>query len=285
LKYLFLIIFIPSLLFGTTYYVDATTGDDSDTGLTEALAWQTLEKVNGVSFNAGDSVLFKRGESWADTLEIPSSGSSGNQIVFSAYGAGDLPVITGGGSRGYCIIGTAKNYITISYLKLKLATLAGLLSDGCNEWLIEYCTVDSIGNGNDYGIFLHADSYASADGDHTVDNCTITNTFGDGIFCQRIRNLTITNNIITASYAGGGGDGGDNIQFLDCTDAVLRDNNLSQEGSDTVKGNMTLESPSSVAVADFLIEKNEMAFGQFGLVRYKRLVRIQKAIRYITTSW
>jgi type II secretory pathway pseudopilin PulG len=264
-KLLLLLLLLPTWLFSATYYVDATSGDDDSTGLATDKAWQTLEKVNSSSFSAGDNIYFKRGETWSDTLEIPSSGSSGNNITFGAYGTGILPVITGGGSRGYCILGTAKNFITIENLKLTTATLAGLLSDGCNGWTIESVTVDSCGDGDDYGIFLHSDDYTSEDGDHTINNCTITNTFGDGIFCQRVRNLTITNNTITASYAVDAKTGGDNIQFLDCTDAVLRGNSLSQEGSDTVKGNMTLESPSTVAVADFLIEKNELAYGQFGL--------------------
>ena len=77
------------------YYVDKTTGNDSDTGLTEELAWETINKVNISSFNAGDSILFKKGEEWGEQLTFPSSGSDGNPIIIGAYGSGDNPKIFG----------------------------------------------------------------------------------------------------------------------------------------------------------------------------------------------
>lgn len=79
----------------STYYVDATGGNDSNDGLTEGTAWKTIAKVNGSSFAAGDQVLFKRGEVWRESLVVPSSGASGSPITFDAYGAGEAPTITG----------------------------------------------------------------------------------------------------------------------------------------------------------------------------------------------
>jgi len=76
------------------YYVDATLGDDAHPG-TRAEPWQTIAKVNGETFLPGDHVLFKRGETWREQLNIPSSGSAGLPITFSAYGSGDLPRIYG----------------------------------------------------------------------------------------------------------------------------------------------------------------------------------------------
>lgn len=76
-----------------TYYVDQTTGDDDDTGLSEALAWKTIAKVNASSFSDGDSILFKKGETWWETLIMPSSGTSAG-ITFGAYGTGAAPIIS-----------------------------------------------------------------------------------------------------------------------------------------------------------------------------------------------
>lgn len=59
-----------------TYYVDATGGNDAWPG-TEAQPWQTIAKVNGEAFNAGDSVLFKRGETWAGTTLVSPVGCCG----------------------------------------------------------------------------------------------------------------------------------------------------------------------------------------------------------------
>ena len=50
----------------TVYYVDATSGSDSNDGNSVTSAWKTLTKVNNTSssFIAGDSILFKQGETW-----------------------------------------------------------------------------------------------------------------------------------------------------------------------------------------------------------------------------
>ena len=76
------------------YYV-SNTGSDSANGLTVDTPWQTISKVNGSSFSPGDSVLFKRGDTWRETLIVPSSGVSGNPITFGAYGSGNAPIING----------------------------------------------------------------------------------------------------------------------------------------------------------------------------------------------
>ncbi len=69
-----------------TYYVDATDGDDSKNGRSEVNAWQTLSKVSGTTFSAGDSILFQCGESWDGQLWPKGSGSSGSVITIDHYG-------------------------------------------------------------------------------------------------------------------------------------------------------------------------------------------------------
>jgi parallel beta-helix repeat protein len=86
---------LSSPAFAATYYVDATNGKDTNTGLSEATAWKTIAKVNASRLNPGDQILFKRGEIWRERLIIPSSGSSDNSIVFGAYGDGNNPIING----------------------------------------------------------------------------------------------------------------------------------------------------------------------------------------------
>ena len=83
---------------GTTYYVSSSTGSDSDNGLTPATAFETVGKVNTLSLNPGDQVLFFCGEVWqGEMLEITDSGASGSPITFSSYPAGcaDKPVLSG----------------------------------------------------------------------------------------------------------------------------------------------------------------------------------------------
>jgi parallel beta-helix repeat protein len=80
---------------GTTYYVDATNGSDANNGLTPEKAWKTIYMVNNSIFTPGDSILFKRGETWRERLTVPTSGSAGNPITFRAYGTGARPIILG----------------------------------------------------------------------------------------------------------------------------------------------------------------------------------------------
>lgn len=74
----------------STYYVDQTSGSDSNTGRSEAQAWKTIAKVNGLTFSAGSRILFKSGETWREKLTVPSDG-----VTFGSYGAGVHPLIVG----------------------------------------------------------------------------------------------------------------------------------------------------------------------------------------------
>jgi parallel beta-helix repeat protein len=80
------------------YYVDQTNGNDSNDGLTPAYAIKTIEELETITLVPGDSVFFKRGETWREQLSIGYSGTSGAPITFGAYGTGATPVITGADS-------------------------------------------------------------------------------------------------------------------------------------------------------------------------------------------
>ncbi|RLC22679.1 MAG: hypothetical protein DRH21_08090, partial [Deltaproteobacteria bacterium] len=85
---------LNQLLFATNYYI-SNSGNDNNSGKSNAEAWITLSKVNAsmALFSAGDSILFKRGDIFRGTLEIKASGSSSKPIVFGAYGTGNKPII------------------------------------------------------------------------------------------------------------------------------------------------------------------------------------------------
>jgi hypothetical protein len=76
------------------YYV-SNSGNDSNDGLTPETPWATLQKVNTSTYQPGNAIFFKKGDSWTGTLTPPSSGTSGLPIVFSSYGSGDKPKIHG----------------------------------------------------------------------------------------------------------------------------------------------------------------------------------------------
>jgi hypothetical protein len=92
---LLLVLLAAGPVFATTYFV-AAAGSDSNSGTDALHPWQTVAKVNGAAFSAGDSVLFNRGDAWYGTsLVVPSSGSSGSPITFGAYGSGVNPMLKG----------------------------------------------------------------------------------------------------------------------------------------------------------------------------------------------
>ncbi len=85
--------FASPLASATIYYVDATSGVDSNAGTSPATAWRTLTKVNGTAYFAGDRIRFKRGEAWRGRLAILRQGTEANPIVFEPYGEGAAPIL------------------------------------------------------------------------------------------------------------------------------------------------------------------------------------------------
>ncbi len=79
-----------------TYYVDSASGDDTHSGVSPAMAWATLKKVDSITFAPGDSLLFKRGGQWSGSLTPHGSGLKGKPITIDAYGKGNLPILKGG---------------------------------------------------------------------------------------------------------------------------------------------------------------------------------------------
>lgn len=80
----------------STYYV-SNAGNDASDGRTPQTAWRTIDKVNASmgSIQPGESVLFRRGDTFYGTINVTKSGTAENPITFGAYGTGDKPTITG----------------------------------------------------------------------------------------------------------------------------------------------------------------------------------------------
>ncbi len=85
---------------GKNYYFSTSTGDDTRTS-TQAqnplTPWKTITKLNSffVSLAAGDSVLFRRGESFYGSIKVAKSGTFALPIIIGAYGTGAKPIISG----------------------------------------------------------------------------------------------------------------------------------------------------------------------------------------------
>jgi hypothetical protein len=72
-----------------TYYVSSSSGNDGNTGQSEAAPFATIAKVNALNLQPGDKVLFKCGDVWrAEQLILSESGTEPAPIVFSSYPEG-----------------------------------------------------------------------------------------------------------------------------------------------------------------------------------------------------
>jgi len=193
-----------------TYYVDATTGLDTDTGLTEDLAWQTISKVNTSSFNHGDNILFKRGEGWREQMSFPSSGISGSPITIGDYGSGVKPTI-----YGSSLLDGSWTLVGGTIYKISLATEAKTVLNGTSNLILSdgnYATLGSnqwdwysnelyVNIGSDptggnieagqrsYGILLIGKNYI------TIENVIIRNVNQSGTYLYNGCNNIIVNNV------------------------------------------------------------------------------------------
>jgi len=82
----------------TTFYLDSETGDDSRSGQSPDAAWKTVKRLQQEKIVPGDSVLFRRGGLWRESLK-PASGEPERPIVYGAYGEGEKPILQGSTAR------------------------------------------------------------------------------------------------------------------------------------------------------------------------------------------
>lgn len=95
-----ILLFLLTLpLSAANYYFSALTGDDSRLSIearNPETPWKSLKKLNSIfkSLQPGDSILFKRDETFYGTITISQSGTADKPIVLGAYGSGSKPIIT-----------------------------------------------------------------------------------------------------------------------------------------------------------------------------------------------
>jgi hypothetical protein len=89
---------MTTLARATNYYVK-NGGNNAFTGLSDAQAWETIAKVSGFAFSAGDTIFFKRGSIWrinaSDGYLELKSGSAAGDVVYTSYSTGNAPLICG----------------------------------------------------------------------------------------------------------------------------------------------------------------------------------------------
>ena len=180
----------------TTYYVDATNGNDAWDGLSPETAWKTIGKVNGSTFAGDTGILFKRGETWTSPLIPHDSGTDGHPIVYGSYGPiSGHAIITN--ASGYAITPTNKSYIVFRDLMVRGGAGGYLVNGGVVQ--LEYCIVDGT---SERGIYVGTNASTV-----TLYNCIFVDNAKQGVFSNgasaniTARNCSIIGNGYT-SFTG-----------------------------------------------------------------------------------
>ncbi|RIW00045.1 right-handed parallel beta-helix repeat-containing protein, partial [Azospirillum brasilense] len=182
----------PATPASQVFYVDATHGNDSNSGNNPNQAWKSLAKVNATSFAAGSLVLFERGETWTDSLLVSTSGTSDKPIIYGAYGTGADPIIKAKSGASYAVSLNNKDNITFDNLTMTGSNDTGLLLNGgaMNVKVTNSQIIDNRGS----GVVISGTS-----NNLRIDHSTIDGNGGYGLvhYSADNANQYFTNNIIS----------------------------------------------------------------------------------------
>lgn len=87
----------------TNYYVSYTDGNDNNNGASSSTPWKTLERASSITYQAGDQLLLKCGDTWTENLTLAGSGTAASPITVTSYGAGAKPIIQRNFDSGWSV--------------------------------------------------------------------------------------------------------------------------------------------------------------------------------------
>jgi hypothetical protein len=100
------------------FYVDADTGNDSNSGLSPESPWGSLKKINSFVFKPGDKILFKAGTQYRGQLVLKGSGTNDLPIIVDIYGGREKPLIEAEGNFPEALLLKNVEYWEVQNLEL-----------------------------------------------------------------------------------------------------------------------------------------------------------------------
>ena len=153
-KTIYIIVFLFALTTNATdYYISSSTGSDANNGLSQNTPWQTLNKLNSLTFSVNDKILFKSGDTWKGMFWLKGSGTNNNPIIIDKYGGTTKPIIDGNGYQSAILIYN-DDYIEINNLEI-INEASHLKPNGDKKTLSGFGGADhswGIGKYNRFGI-------------------------------------------------------------------------------------------------------------------------------------
>jgi hypothetical protein len=174
----------------TTYYI-SSSGDDSHAGTSVADAWSSIAKVNSITFQPGDRVLFEAGKTFSGTIYLNGSGTEKEPIIVSSYGTGRATINSGNatGFGGYNNAGIELCHLVFTGSGRTTNTSEGvtfyILNDGTNSTRkLNYLRLDDldVSGYRDTGIIIFGLSGASGYDDVRITNCQVHDIGTAGIY-------------------------------------------------------------------------------------------------------
>ena len=143
------------------YYISSSLGSDQNNGLSIQTPFKSIEKLNSMNFNAGDSIYFKSGDYWEGMFWVKGSGTLTEPIVIDVYGGNTKPIINGFGYQASVLIfndqhihinglelyNSADHFDSASTTTISAQT-PNLFSNGPNSSWTNVYTACVIGDGN-----------------------------------------------------------------------------------------------------------------------------------------
>jgi hypothetical protein len=220
------IVFFTNSVRANEYYVNASTGNDTNTG-SKNQPWKTIQKAAN-SVVAGDTVFIMAGTYMPNQkIEPLNSGTTDNYINYLVFpGDEQLAIIDGSNIPlpnwfGVFSI-SSKNFIRVSGLQVRNSSYAGIF--------IEDSTHIIVGNNHTYQTYSSGISAWNCD-TIIIDNNEVRRACWPTDGNQECISISGTNHIIVKNnhvYDGGSigfGGGGEGIDIKDgCTNAMVHDN-------------------------------------------------------------
>ncbi|GGQ91192.1 right-handed parallel beta-helix repeat-containing protein [Kitasatospora griseola] len=103
---------------GTAYYVSASAGSDTNSGTSPDAPWKSLAQVGRQTFQPGDTVAFRAGDTWTGQLAPHGSGTAAAPITFTSYGTGARPKPDGQGAVASVVLLANQHDVTVSNFEI-----------------------------------------------------------------------------------------------------------------------------------------------------------------------
>ena len=133
----------------TAYYVDNTASCPGSG--TQSAPWCNFSVVNSKTFQPGDQVLLKRGDTFTTPMTLYGSGTSSSYITVAPYGSGAAPIINGNSNTSFVALNLYNNsYVEVEGLTIENSETGILINDTTNQ--TGYRFLDLYLSGNATGI-------------------------------------------------------------------------------------------------------------------------------------